>query len=248
MPSGRQSGTIPNAVAQLQEERRWLILARLLFAAACLSWFGLLAWALPSLAFGTSVDEPGAATVLVVVFSVAAAGFTFASWAVWRPVLQQEPLSELFTLLFGGQKLVRTPAQFQHRLAVECDRAKADSEREFMLIVVRTPDDAAEPRRKLSSGEPGLATLVVRGSARTDDIVAESRPNEVWLLAQGVAQDLRQSVVARLASTLTDKIGSSAQLGAAAFGDDGTKPETLFDVAYSRMAELSRLERARHAA
>lgn len=244
---------IPSTAAQLQDERRWLTFARLLIAATCVSWFGLFVWALPSLALHTAVSGPGAAMVLVIVFSVGAAGFTFGSWVVWKPLLQHESASELVRLLLGGQKLVRNPTQFLSRLTLECRRAKVDSEQTFTLIVIRLPETAGEPRRRQQAptGQPGLPAILVRGAARTEDVVAEAAPNDVWLLARSVTQDLREGVVSRLAGTLRDtdgEITASAQVGAATYGEDGKQPETLFAVAHGRLADIARLDRDRRAA
>jgi hypothetical protein len=237
-----QAGVIQAAVAQIQTDRRWLTLARLVFAAAALSWFGLLVWALPSVIFPTAVGA-GAAIVLLSVFSAAAAGFTLASWIVWKPVLQDEELSELFAFLSGGQKYVRGPAQFRRRLALECRRAKADPDGAFMLIIARASGEAADPRRRVASTDklPLMPALIVRGAARTDDVVAEASPNEVWLIARGVPRDLRESVVSRLTSLLGEP---GTEIGYAAFGDDGTQPETLLEVASGRISAPKRARKA----
>jgi hypothetical protein len=241
---------IPSAVAQYQAEGRWLTLVRLLFVATCLSWFGLLVWALPSLAGLTAVSDTSSAVALTAVFCLAAAGFSIASWIVWKPLLRNESRLELFRIVGGGRKSIRDEAQFQSRLAQQCRRAQAKAGEGFILAVLRAPKKAQDARGDAASRtHPGLAALVVRSAAREDDVVAVAPPYEVWLLARGDADALRHSVIPRLERAL-DHLESSTpcQLGIAAFGDDGTAPEQLFTAARTDLRDISESANATRAA
>lgn len=231
---------IPSVLTQLQAEGRWLTFARLVIAATCLSWFGLLVWALPALAGATAVSDPSSAIVLAVVFCLAAGGSSGAAFAVWRPLLRGEPRSEFLRIVRGGRKLIRNRTQFEGRLEHECQRAGDDAQA-FLVVAVRALADASDARGPRALGtHPGLAALLVRSAAREDDVVAVEPPASVWLLARGDADALRHSVVPRLARVLQEVEGAVAyQVGVAEFGVNGSTPAELFAAARAELRDVA---------
>jgi hypothetical protein len=100
----------------------------------------------------------------------------------------------------------------------------------------------------MSDARPNLLALFARSAAREEDIVAVVPPCEVWLLAGGAADALRQSVIPRLNHVLDQLQGEApCQLGIAAFGADGTTPEQLFTAARTNQRDIPQASNRRAA-
>jgi GGDEF domain-containing protein len=196
---------------------------RLSFSVVCVSWFLFLSWALPLGPFGMTLQSYDAAVAVGFVLGLTVINTSFGFWIVWRPMFRDESPLEFWRVLFGAQLLIRQPRQFQQRLELECRRARKSGE-PFSLIVLHLAEpEVVSPRRRRRNGGWNVAALFVRGIARTEDIVADAGPDEVWLLALGADDEGRRTIVHRIARARDDQSGTtralrSASIGSATFG------------------------------
>lgn len=238
-------------VSQIQAERRWFTLMRLSFSAAGLSWLLLFLWALPGTPIGMFAPSYSAAMVLGLIFGLAALCTSVGFWMVWRPAFRHESPSEFARVLFGAGQVIRNRGQFMSRLALECRRAKPSSEKIFSVIVVRSLPNQTDrsQRERQAEDRPGLAAMAVRAVARSDDIVADIPPQEVWVLAVGAGDQASEGIVRRIAGTLASYPSlRDAQIGCSTFGTDGRKREEILAAAHRRLPPVADTTEAGRAA
>lgn len=237
----------PSGVAavfgQLRAERLRFWLMRLSFVGVCLLSLLFLAWAVPWVPFGMRASHysgiVGATLLLALTSSVSALVFVI----VWVPQFRHESLPEFLRVLFGAHQLIRGRQQFESRLAAECRRARRDRRSVFSLIIIELPEQQERPSTGREQ-ERNLAAMLVRSKVRADDIVADCRPREVWLLSVGAGHQACQVIIRRLARGLADSEESfhdACRIGSSSFDVDGQQPDELFSAAYERLAPLATL-------
>lgn len=247
--------SIAAVIDQIKAERRWLILMRLVFSAAALSWFLLLTWATPWGPVAMMAPDYSAYGALGFIFAVGAAFGSIAYWLIWRPTLRYESSTEFLRILFGAGLLIRNPRQFKSRLGAEYRRSRAKRGPTFSLIVFDLPEtsgarDASGPQREF---EENLLAIAVRSIARAEDIVAEASSRETWVLALGASEDILPTVVGRMAATFGDAATSlpnfsGIRIGAATVGAETSNAKKLFVAARQNMVPVTELGKLRQAA
>jgi hypothetical protein len=241
-----RAGGIRFVVGQIRAERVRFAFMRLSFAGVLLLNLLLTAWALPWFPGGMAAQDYTASTVVTVLLAMGCSVVTVLFVLVWAPQFRNEPLPEFLRVLFGASQLIRSPAQFQSRLAAECRRARRDRRHTFSLIVAQLPN--GEASEALRIGEPEdmrhYAAMLVRSAIRAEDIVGDSWPREVWVLSVGAGPEARDSILRRLAHALAtsespDKRLTTCRIGGATFGKDGEEVSELFSSAYQRLGSLT---------
>ncbi len=241
-------------IEQVRAEQRWLTVMRLVISATCLSWvlfFTGLPWG-PIERVMPGYEMSGALR------SVLLAGGLFGSvayWVVWRPILRHESSAEFLRVLFGAGLLIRGRGQFKGRLSAECGRDGKNGRNVFSLIVIRLSEDRNGSKEPAAGREfeKSLPAIAVRGIARSGDIVADAQPNEIWVLAVGADDHGRESIVHRMANSLSDgavspRLFEGARIGGATFPADGWRPSDLFATAHRTAAALSDVREMKPAA
>lgn len=232
---------IASVVDQLRDERRWLALLRLHFGVLVASWLLLLAWVIPGTPL-SAVPDYSAAMVLGLILALVAAGATLAFFAIWRPSFRGEPLSEFVSVVSGSGRLIRRRKQFEARLRLECRKARPDDAFSLLVVELASPMTDRRGRSDLQGEDPAIQAVLVRSVARTDDVVAEVRPAQVWVLAVGADEAGRALLEGRLRRAL---LGSTipgtdgARIGGATFRSDATTPNDLLALAHERLTSIA---------
>lgn len=234
---------VAGVIDQIKAEQRWLVLMRLVCAAAFLSWFLFFTWATPWSPIAMMAPDYSAFGALGFVFAVGAGFATVAYWMIWRPTLKNESTMEFVHVLFGAGLLLRRPSQFKSRLGAECRRFRSHARNAVSLIVLDLPETPGEvaQRGQQREFEESLFAIAVRGIARSSDMVAEVSPREAWVLAFGADADILPTIVRRMASTFADPATSmpnfrSVRIGGAAVGPSRSTPKELFAAAREEIA------------
>lgn len=240
MTSSNANSGIGPVVEQLRDERQWLTLMRLHFGVLCLSWLLLVAWATPGTPL-SAVPDYSAAMVLGLLLALIAAGSTAAFLIIWKPSFHREPFSEFVRVVLGAGRLIRRRSQFDARLRLECRKARGKRGETCSVVVVELATAVTDRRGRadLRPNDVALQSLLVRSIARTDDVVAEVRPSEVWVLAVGADETGRTLLAARLGNALAGSNmpgADGARIGAATYGSDSTTATDLLAIAHDRLA------------
>ena len=256
-PPSEMRSAIAGVIEQLVAERRWLIVMRLVFSAASLSWLLFLSWAFLGSSLLTMIPDSSTFAALGFILAAGAAFCSIAYWVVWRPTLQHESSAEFVRVLFGGGLLIRRPGQFKSRLGAarrRARRARKGDRWTFSLIVLELPEPAEPDRRgQEREFEDRLFAIAVRSVARSGDIVAEVSSGEVWLLAMGASEDILPTIVGRLAGTFADPASSlpafaNMRIGGATYGEAGPAAKELFASAKGNLTPVAELAPVRQAA
>ncbi len=240
---------VRSVVGEIRRERFRFLLMRLFFAGLLFLSVTLTAWAVPAVPLGMTAADYSAATLVLLVFTVACSVASVLFTLIWAPQFRGEPLPEFLRVLFGASQLIRGPRQFKSRLVAECRRASKDRRHVFSLIVVQLPEGG------VADAQPSLLTeiesmrryvaMAVRNAIRAEDIVGEFWSREVWVLSIGAPPEARESIADRLAQGLARAEDSGlfqgCRLGGSTFGADGEEPNELFSAAKERLTLLSEL-------
>jgi len=214
---------------------------RLSFGGVCLSWLLLITWMLPGGPIVEMVPDYSAAAVLGLILALAAFCGSLATFFIWRPTFTGESFRQFLSVLGGGSLLIRRRAQFEHKLAMECKRA-AKHGGTLSLVVIQRPNGRGSNARR--AFEKNLPALFVRGIARADDIVADAPPNELWVLASGAGDAVRDQIVRRIARALQGAPQlDGASIGAATFGPGRDGLDELFSAARASLLPATELAR-----
>jgi hypothetical protein len=241
-----RSGGISEVVGQIKAERLRFVFMRVSFALLAISAALFLAWALPFVPFGATVDDYTTASAASVLLCAVTWIGSVLFLLIWAPQFRRETFPEFLRVLFGANQLIRGRQQFQSRLSVECRRAKQDRRHVFSVIVVQVATARNGAMAWNVARETSHAAVAIRGGVRGDDLVAEVPPNEVWVLALAAPPEGRERVVERLARALLEMHAStdsthSYRIGAGTVGPDGETPEALFVAARERITSLAEL-------
>lgn len=246
-----RAGGVASVVGQIQAERLRFALMRISFVGLSLLYALLLVWAVPWIPVGMTRGNYDTATVMLLGLALLPFVSSLLFLIIWTPQFRNESLPEFLRVLFGARQLIRGRQQFQSRLAAECQRARKDRRRIFSLVVIQVPGSSREEREK-RDGARLLAAMLVRDCVRGEDVVADSWPHEVWVLAVGAPAEARPHIIRRLARALatsdTPVDSIDCKVGGSTFDLDGQDPDGLFSAAYQRLAPLpDLLEEARAA-
>ncbi|MEX1253017.1 MAG: hypothetical protein WEE64_01620 [Dehalococcoidia bacterium] len=247
-----KAGGVRIVVGQIRAERLRFLLMRLSFLGVFLLNLGLTAWALPGLPWGMRAEDYTPATFVLMIMGFASAVATLLFALVWAPQFRNEPLPEFLRVLFGAGQLIRGPQQFHSRLAAECRRARKDRRQVFSLIVMQLPtqemSDEQRPLLQDTENVRQYAAMVVRNTIRSEDVVGDFWPREVWVLSAGAPQEARPSIMHRLARSLSTTDGEGAfagcRIGGSTFGRDGEQPNEIFAAAHQRLMPLDEVLRS----
>jgi hypothetical protein len=232
---------IGSTIAQVQAERRWFTLMRLSFGGVCLSWLLLLGWVVPGGPIVEMVPDYSAAAVLGLILAIAAFCSSLAFFFVWRPAFSGESFRQFVSVLGGGGLLIRRRGQFEQRLQMACRRTAKHGDTFSLIVIQRPKDEAANTRR---SFQKDLAALYVRGIARTDDIVGDAPPRELWVLATGAGDAVRDRIIQRIARAVQGAPQlDGASIGAATYGPGRAGVDELFSAARASLVPAAELAR-----
>ena len=228
--SPAKSGGIATTVARIQRERVLFAAMRIAFVFQLALVVLSLAWLVPWVPLGMTVDHYGSATAIGFGLLLASSISSMAFLAVWGPFFAGESVPEFVRVLFGANLVVRGRQQFYHRLREECEHARG-GRGVFSVIIV----ELAEGVTVFGAQARQHAVMLVRSAIRTEDVLGDIAPTELAVLSRATDEQVRSVVIERLARTLVTVRFSSARsgyrLGGATFRVDGLDPDELLDAA-----------------
>lgn len=216
---------------------------RFAFAGIALLALVLALWLFPWIPFGMTTENYGGGVAGALILSFATFITSLLFVIVWGPAFRNESVPEFLRVLFGAQQLIRGRSQFYSRIAIECARARKDRRKMFALMVVQLPANGSGSQERWDEDRQ-IATMLARSIIRSQDVVGDSWPHEVWLLAVGAGPEACSSIIQRLGEAFQRSAEpfaslSKSRMGMALFGVDGEEPEDLFAAAYQRLEPLN---------
>jgi diguanylate cyclase (GGDEF)-like protein len=217
---------------------RTLFLSRLALLAFWACFFYFVVWAIPWIPGGLTAGDYSMELVATMVIAGSSMLLGLIAATLRSQARHKREALVAWTAVYDETTGLYNRRYFYERLSLECERSQRhDIPFALALLEMQYPQSRKDSRAALRP-----AAELVKSLTRATDVVAMISEREFAVLLVGARQDvalqlaerLRESVNARLPSLLNTNdpsIWPTLEVGVAAYGEDGSTPESLLGAA-----------------
>lgn len=220
---------------------RTLFLSRLALLAFWACFFYFIVWAIPWIPGGLTSGDYSLELVATLVIAGSSMLLGLIAASLRSQARHKREALVAWTAVYDETTGLYNRRYFYERLSLECERSQRhDIPFALALLEMQYPQSRQDSRAIRAALRP--AAELVKSLTRVTDVVALISEREFAVLFVGARQDvalqlaerLRESVNARLPSLLNTNdpsIWPTLEVGVAAYGEDGSTPESLLGAA-----------------
>ena len=205
-----------------------------------------LAWAVPWIPSGLSVEDYSREVVLTFALAGSCMGLGLTALLLRRYAQRTQEALIAWSTVYDDTTGLYNRRYFYERLSLECDRAKVRGT-SFAVLVLRLEDTGPRQRARSGSSESDIlrtaADELARGT-RSTDVAALLSGSELAVLLPRVTDSVAEEVAVRLARSVREALptqtGPGVRLGMSTYGGDGRNPNSLLRAAQRDMKTRTR--------